>query len=135
MPASKNRTQAEVEQRRDAATKHGGASARRAISTNADFTGPAREAELAVTAELQSTDGRLSVVTRAVSRLQATADLYWAAMVEAGENGDTQKLTSYSKTFGWIQTKALSALEQLRKEQESHSDDLILDAINSAKDE
>ena len=115
------------------ALKHGGSAARSALSKNEEFTGIAREAEQNVREELQAHDGRLSVVTRAVARLQATADLYWNALVDAGEQGDAKRLASYAKSFGWIQSKALSALQQLREEQESAGTALDYEAIIQAE--
>jgi hypothetical protein len=115
------------------ALKHGGSAARSALSKNEEFTGVAREAEQKVREELEAHDGRLSVVTRAVARLQATADLYWNALVDAGEQGDAKRLASYAKSFGWIQSKALSALQQLRDEQESAGNTIDYEVIIQAE--
>lgn len=98
------------------ALKHGGAAAEKKLRTNEEFTGVARFAEQAVRAELDS-GRRGEIVARGVARLQAAADLYWAALVDAGSEGDVKRLTSYTKTFGWLQSKALAALDQLRKEE------------------
>lgn len=105
------------------ALRHGGAAARKALTTGADFIGPARLAELAVRDELQ-VNGRLSVVERAAIRLQAAADLYWGALCDAGERDDVKAVNSHAKSFGWLQSKALAAWQQLKQEQDKIPDAL-----------
>lgn len=114
------------------ALQHGGASARKALSTGADFHGPAREAELAVRDELH-VNGRLSIVERAAIRLQAAADLYWNALADAGEQNDVKAVNSHAKSFGWLQSKALGAWQQLRQEQANGDDGSIEAALTSAR--
>ena len=67
-------TEAAIKQRRDAATKHGGAGAVRSIQQGAESLPgtPARDAELAVCSELEN-NGRYSLVVRNATRLQAPA--------------------------------------------------------------
>lgn len=88
---------------------HGGRAGREALTTGEEFTGPAKEAELAVREEL-ATDGRLALVLRGAIRLQAVADLYFTALIDAGERNDQVRLNSYVKTFTYIQSKALLVL-------------------------
>lgn len=95
---------------------HGGRAGREALTTGEEFTGPAKEAELAVKNEL-ATDGRLALVLRGAIRLQAVADLYFAALIDAGERNDQVRLNSYVKTFTYIQSKALLAWQQVKAEQ------------------
>ncbi len=99
---------------------HGGAAARKALTTGAEFHGPAKDAELAVRDEL-AVNGRVSIVERAAIRLQAASDLYWNALIQAGEAGDTKAVNSYAKSFGWLQSKALTAWQQLKLEQQDAS--------------
>jgi hypothetical protein len=113
--------------------QHGGAAARKALTTQAEFTGPARQAELAVRDELY-VNGRLSVVERAAVRLQAASDLYWGALCDAGERGDVKSVNSHAKTFGWLQSKALAAWQQLKLEMADQDDGSIEAAITAAKD-
>jgi hypothetical protein len=137
--------------------KHGGAKARKDLTTGAEFAGPAAIAEANVKAELANS-GRVSLVERGATRLQAAADLYWGALSqlaeqtpqpdarlvkvaeavgkqlrEQGQNelakalkdavavssqaGIAKQIESYTKTFGWLQSKALSAWAQLKQEQ------------------
>lgn len=115
-----------------AAIQHGGAAARKALTTGADFTGPARDAELAVRDEL-AISGRSNIVERAAIRLQAAADLYWNALCDAGEKDDIKAVNSHAKSFGWLQSKALAAWQQLRQEQASADDGSIEAALISAR--
>lgn len=113
--------------------QHGGAAARKALTTDTEFTGPARLAELAVRDELYLS-GRVSVVERAAIRLQAASDLYWAALCDAGERGDVKAVNGHAKTFGWLQSKALAAWQQLKVETADQDDGSIEAAITAAKD-
>ncbi len=127
-------SEAEIEQRRNASVKFGAERAVKQIQHGQALTGPAREAELAVYDEFEN-KGRYSLVLRNASRLQAACDLYWGAVQKAAEDGDLEALDRYIARFGWLSGSSLRAWQQVRQEQDAHSDDLILDAINSAKDE
>lgn len=112
---------------------HGGGAARQALSKDTEFTGLARQVELNVRDELE-VKGRVSIVTRAAVRLQAASDLYWSALVDAGERGDDKAINSYAKTFGWLQSKALGAWQQLRVEQDTNDDGVIDAAMDAARE-
>lgn len=115
------------------ALQHGGAVARKALTSGAGFTGPARAAELAVRDELY-VNGRLSVVERAAIRLQAAADLYWNALCDAGERDDVKAVNSHAKSFGWLQSKALNAWQQLKAEMSNQDDGVIDAAMDAARE-
>jgi hypothetical protein len=134
MPAAPERTEAEIKQRQEAPLKHGGAAARRSLTSGDEFTGIARVAELAVQTELE-VNGRMAIVERAALRLQAAADLYFAAFSDAGEKGNSRLAHSYVKTFGWLQAKALSAWSQLRDEQADEPDALDYEQLQLLFDE
>lgn len=115
-----------------AATKHNGESAVKAITAGAELTGPARQAELQVYEEL-TTDGRASIITRNAARLQAASDLFWNALCAAGERNDLEAIDRYAQRFGWLSQAALRAWVQVANEQKQADDSGIIDAINSAK--
>lgn len=106
---------------------HGGAAARRALTTGAEFTGPAREAELAVINEL-ATDGRVSIMERLAVRLTAACDLYYNAVLDAANRGDERSYHSYLKSFGWLASKSLAAWALVGREQDN-DDSLDYEAI------
>jgi hypothetical protein len=81
------------------------------LSTGAELIGVARDAELAVVAELDGDGGVSAVYRKRAARLQATADLYFQAMIGAGTFDELDK---YAQRFTWIQGSALRALDRLR---------------------
>lgn len=100
----------------NSATKHGGEAALDRIKAGEALTGPAREAELSVTDEL-NTNGRRSLVVRNAVRLQAVADLFWAAVNGAAERQDLQALDRYVARFGWLASASLRAWAQVAQEE------------------
>jgi hypothetical protein len=116
-----------------AAAKHGGEGALFSIKTGTKLTGPARDAEQAVYAEL-ATEGRASIVVRNAARLQAAADLFWNALIAAGEKGDLQAINTYTARFGWLSQAALRAWAQVAIEQKTADDGSIEAAISSARE-
>jgi hypothetical protein len=92
------------------ATKHGAAGALDAVQNNKPFTGLAAQEERQVTEELSQPNGRRGVVQKAAQRLETVARLYWAAICTAGEAGDFEKMTSYVKVYGWVQSSAIRAM-------------------------
>lgn len=101
----------DIEQRRIAPLKHGAGGAELMLTSGADFTGVAREAELAVHSEIETTSIE-EVFRKRAARLQACADLYWGAIL--GAQG-MEKLDNYVKRWGWIQASALRALDRVRE--------------------
>ncbi len=124
---------AQLEQRQQAPLKHGGAAARKALSTGEPFTGPAALAAQDVQDEL-ATVGRASIVERNAIRLQAATDLYWAALVDAAERGDEKAYHSRLKTFGWLVTKAGALWAAHRQEQADISATIDYETIISSED-
>lgn len=117
------------------ATKHNGEAAVKAIQHGQALTGPARDAELAVYTELAN-EGRPAIVTRTAVRLQAACDLFWAALVDAGERGDLQALDRYVARFGWLAGASLRAWAQVRDEEKDAPDGLDYERIlEGQKDE
>lgn len=98
------------------AVKHGGEAALDRIKAGDALTGPAREAELAVTDEL-NTNGRRSLVVRNATRLQAACDLFWQAVTGAAERQDLQALDRYVARFGWLAGASLRAWAQVAAEE------------------
>jgi len=127
MPASGKKdemSQAELEQRSKATTRHGGAGAVKRVRDGRELTGIARDAELAVYDELE-TEGRYALVIRNAARLQACADLYWNAVSKAASDGDLDGLDRYIKRYGWLAGVSLRAWAQVA--QETPRDDGVLD--------
>ncbi len=120
-------TEKQLKQRSEARRIHGGAAARKALSTGDDFTGPAALAELAVMNELAEARGRASIIERDCVRLQACCDLYWQALSAAAENRDQKKYSSYLKSFGWLASKSLAAWREHRAEQIANGNNGALD--------
>lgn len=115
------------------AVKHNGETAISAIHNGTELTGPARQAELAVYEELASA-GRASIVTRNAARLQAASDLFWNALIRAGEANDLEKIDRYAARFGWLSQAALRAWAQVGVEEKSNDDPNLIDALASIKD-
>lgn len=107
---------------------HGGEAALSAIRNGTELTGPARDAELQVYTEL-ATQGRASIVTRTAVRLQAACDLFWAALVDAGERGDLSAMDRYVARFGWLASASLRAWQQVRAEEKDADDGLDYERI------
>jgi hypothetical protein len=94
--------------------KHGGEAAIKRLEDGQDFTGPlAVNKQADVLAELQ-TDGLEAIVERAAVRLQTVSDLFYDAIQAAAQTGDIKALDNYSSRFGWLQSKALTAWEQVK---------------------
>lgn len=106
-----------------AATRHGGAIARKHLSEGTEFPegSPARLAELAIQAEYE-TVGRAAIVGRNARRVQAVADIYGQEFFEAAVNGDKKRRDGYAKIFLWATRLANAAWDQDRAEQKSADD-------------
>lgn len=98
------------------ALRHGGEGTLKRITAGQEFTGPARDAEIAVYNELAH-EGRASIVLRLAVRLTAACDLFHNAMVDAAENDDLEKMDRYVKRFGWLAASSLRAWAQVATEE------------------
>ena len=107
-----------------AAVKHGGEAAIKAIQHGTDHIGMAREAELAVIDELE-TAGRAAIVARNATRLQAAADLYWGAVSKAAQEGDLEALDKYVARYGWLAGCSLRAWAEVAKDDKAAGPNLI----------
>jgi hypothetical protein len=114
------------------ALKHGGEAALAELKADKALTGLAAEVEQQVRAELE-TVGRAEIVTNAAIRLETVARLYWNALQQAAEANDVKRLDTYVKRFGWLQTAALRAWQQVAQEQDKGPDNAIEAAIVSAR--
>lgn len=114
--------------------KHGGAAARKAISSGENFTpgSPARQAELAIQAEYE-TVGRAAIVARNARRAQAIADIYAEETFEAAISGDRIRRDSYSKIALWAIRLANALWEQDRQEQKDADNGSVEAARISAR--
>jgi len=97
------------------AEKHGAAAGEKALQTGEDFHGPAIVAQVEVHATYEE-KGAAYMVERGAERLQAVTDLYYDAILAASQNGSTiAVLDGFVARFGWLQGKALTAWDVLRK--------------------
>lgn len=101
-----------------AALRHGGAAARKALSADTEFTegSPARAAELAIQAELE-TIGRSAIVARNARRVQAIADLYSQEFFTAAVSGNNARRDGYAKIALWATRLANQAWSEAREEE------------------
>lgn len=98
------------------AVKHGGEAGIKALTTGEPFTGLAKQAEDNARERLE-TDGRVAVVRETAIRLQAVADLFYAAVQKAADDGNLALLDRYAARYGWLAASALRALAQLSTEE------------------
>jgi hypothetical protein len=92
---------------------HGGEGGIKRLADGQPFTSVALEKQREVEAELAEA-GISEIVERAAVRLQTVSDLFYNAVMAAGERGDFDTLDKYSQRFGWLQSKALLAWQQVR---------------------
>jgi hypothetical protein len=108
---------------------HGAAAGERALSTGVDFSGLAATTEQLVRAELE-TDGISSIVKRDAIRLQTVTDLYYQAILGAG---NLDKLDSLVKRYGWLAASTLRAWQQVREEQKGKDQVNVVDVLDAVK--
>lgn len=95
--------------------KHGGAAAVQALTTGAEFTGLAAEAQKDVEADLVI-KGQSAMVLEKATRIQAAARLYWNAISKAMDDGNLENLDHYIARFGWLVGVANRTWDQARKD-------------------
>lgn len=95
-------------------TKHGGAGALKAIQDGKPFAGLPAERKLEIQARIES-EGPEAVLIDLAGDFVTVADLYRTAVFSAIESGDTDKMTAYIKTWGWINGHAIRALDLVCK--------------------
>ncbi len=95
--------------------KHGGAAAVQALTTGADFTGLAAEAQKEVEADLVI-KGQSAMVLENATRIQAAARLYWNAISKAMDDGNLENLDHYIARFGWLVGVANRTWDQAKKD-------------------
>jgi len=109
---------------------NGAASAERALSTGAPLKEQAAEMAVTVEAELEQ-QGVDSLAKRGAIRLQAVADLYFAA-IQGTDN--VERLDQLVKRWGWIQNSALRAWQQVKADSRGGKHDAahVIEAIREA---
>lgn len=95
--------------------KHGGAAAVQALTTGAEFTGLAAEAQKDVEADLVI-KGQSAMILENATRIQAAARLYWNAISKAMNDGNLENLDHYIARFGWLVGVANRTWDQARKD-------------------
>jgi hypothetical protein len=121
-------TRAEVEQRRRAATTHGGAGAYKAIQDGKAFKGLAAQEERNVQADLEEL-GQREMLKELAVRLHTCTRLYYAALQTAVDNADLEGLDRYAKRFGWLAGKTSKAWKELGDMPDPHLEALDYEQI------
>ncbi len=116
-----------------AALKHGGAAAYRAIAQKKEFTGLARETEKAIEDDLHS-NGSKAMLAKDCIRLHTAAELYWGHILGAIEAGDMPRFESYVKTYGWLATAGARLLGQLAALEGKESANEAIEIIKKYRD-
>lgn len=88
---------------------HGGEKGIKQLQRGEPLTDLAAEAEVGVRTELASDAGLTGIVERDAVRLQSVADLFFAAVVKAAQDGDLANLERYSARFAWLTAAAVRA--------------------------
>lgn len=91
---------------------HGGARARKSLTTGDEFKGPAREIELRIQADYEQ-NGKLASAERRAHRQATVEEIYYQQGMEALERGDVAKATGYFKIFLWAGAKADKTYERV----------------------
>jgi hypothetical protein len=113
----------------DAAQKHGGAGAVRALAKGEPFSALAAEQEQQVKSEY-TTGGEGALLKRNATRLQTAADLYYQAVIGAES---AEAMTSYLKVWVWLTNSTVRAWEAVGRAKESDRDINAIDVINAIK--
>lgn len=100
-----------------AAEKHGISRAVKALSNGDEFTGQAREAELAIKSEYDQF-GSEHIRKRNRFRLQAVSDLLWLEIVRHTALGDDEKRDGYIKQFIYSTNSAEKAWSEDKSDDE-----------------
>jgi len=137
MAENDEKSQELLQKRQQAAVKHGGEAAVKAIQKGEPLRGLAIQAEQDVILELED-KGALALIQRNATRLQAAADLYWNAVMKAAQTGDLSSMDYYVGRYGWLASASLRAWAQVRQEErlkEPWDAGRVLDAIKEKKHE
>ena len=98
------------------AVKHGGEAGIKALAADKPLTGLAKQAEDEARDRLEE-HGRAAMVRENAIRLQAVANLFYAAVQKAADDGNLALLDRYAARYGWLAASALRALAQLATEE------------------
>jgi len=128
-------TEAQLEQRRTAALRHGGEAAIKRLQHGEPFDGLALEAYQGVLEELGIDLDKLTGVDRVrvrrAARFEAVARLFDGAALAAAAAGDLERWERYQRRSGWIGDKGFRAFGEVRG-LVTAGDGLIVDAIAAA---
>lgn len=103
------------------AQKHGGAAAEKALTSGADFHGPAIVAQVDVH-DAYGQIGAEGMIQRAAERLETCAVLYFDAVLAASQQGaSVAVLDGYIARFGWLQSKAASVWAEVKKQNKQNN--------------
>lgn len=116
------------------ALAHGGEAAVKAIQRGQALTGPAAIAEAEAFDQLSEVGGRALMVKQLTARLKGACDMYYNALIEAGESGDLAKIDRYTARFGWLASATLRALSQLGQEEKNAPNTLDYERILQEQD-
>jgi hypothetical protein len=100
------------------------------------FIGSALAAENDATESIKRPGGLDDLLEQNAARLQAISTLYYEAMMYQASQGDLDKFDQYAARYGWITSKTILALAEVKKNQRASGGKLaqvLLDYKDAAK--
>jgi hypothetical protein len=100
------------------------------------FIGHALAAEHEATEAIKRPGGLDDLLEQNAARLQAISTLYYEAMTYQASQGDLEKFDQYAARYGWITSKTILALAEVKKNQKAGGGKLaqvLLDYQDAAK--
>ncbi len=100
------------------------------------FIGAALAAEHEATEAIRRPGGLDDLLETNAARLQAICSLYYEAMKYQAAQGDLEKFDQYAARYGWLTSKTILALAELRKNRKAGGGRLseVLDAYSRAQE-
>lgn len=97
------------------------------------FIGQALAAEREATEAIKRPGGLDDLLEQNAARLQAISNLYFEAMTYQAAQGDLEKFDQYAARYGWLTSKTILALAELRKNRKAGGGRLseVLDAYRA----
>lgn len=98
------------------------------------FIGQALAAQREAEEAIKRPGGLDDLLEQNAARLQAICSLYFEAMQYQAAQGDLAKFHQYASRFGWITSKAILALAEVKKNQKANGGKLagVLEAYSKA---
>jgi hypothetical protein len=99
------------------------------------FIGAALAAEHEAQEAIKRPGGLDDLLEQNAARLQAISSLYYEAMTYQAAQGDLEKFDQYAARYGWLTSKTILALAELRKNRKAGGSKLseVLDSYAQAR--